>query len=266
MTQETRTRVTVPKLLARKGSGEKITMLTAYDFPTARLVEEAGIDIVFVGDSLGHEELGYANSISVTMEDMLHHCRAAHRAIRSALLLADMPFLSVQVDPAEAVRNCGRMLQEGGANAVKIEGGTAIAPTIQRIVDAGIPVIGHIGFQPQSINLTGIAKQGKDEESARKVMDDALAVEAAGAFGVVLELVPSELAARVTESLKIPTIGIGAGPHCDGQVLVTSDMVGLRPGARPLKHVKLYARVGDEIARALREFKDDVEAGRFPEA
>ena len=163
-----RTKITVPKLLARKGNGEKITMLTAYDFPTASLVDSAGIDIVFVGDSLGLEELGYADTIEVTMEDMIHHCRAASRGVRSSLLLVDMPFLSYQVSPEEAIRNAGRMLQEGHANAVKLEGGTAIASTIRRIVDTGIPVMGHIGFQPQSVNLTGIAKQGKDEESERR--------------------------------------------------------------------------------------------------
>lgn len=265
MATETRPKMTVPRLVARKATGEKITMLTAYDYPTASLVDEAGIDIVFVGDSLGREELGYANTLEVTMDDMLHHCRAAHRGTRSALLLVDMPFLSYQISPEEAVRNAGRMLQEGHANAVKLEGGTAIAPTIRRIVDAGIPVMGHIGFQPQSVNLTGIAKQGKDEESAARVFDDALAVEAAGAFAVVLELVPDELAARITEALTIPTIGIGAGPHCDGQVLVITDMLGMRPHARVLKHVKQYARIGEQIERAIREYRDDVAGGRFPE-
>ena len=265
MATETRPKITVPKLLARKESGEKISMLTAYDFPTARLVDEAGIDIVFVGDSLGREELGYENTLEVTMDDMLHHCRAAYRGIRSSLLLVDMPFLSYQINADDAVRNAGRMLQEGHANAVKLEGGTSIAATIRRIVDAGIPVMGHIGFQPQSVNLTGIAKQGKDEESAARILDDARAVEEAGAFAVVLELVPADLAARITQSLKIPTIGIGAGPHCDGQVLVISDLLGLRPHARVLRHVKQYAHVGEDIERALRAFKDDVDGGRFPE-
>ena len=265
MASETRPKITVPKLLARKAASEKITMLTAYDYPTARLVDEAGIDIVLVGDSLGQEELGYEDTTEVTMDDMLHHCRAAHRGTRTALLLVDMPFLSYQINADEAVRNAGRMLQDGRANAVKLEGGTAIAPTIRRIVDAGIPVMGHVGYQPQSVNLTGIAKQGKDEESAAKVLEDALAVEEAGAFGVVLELVPVDLAARITEALKIPTIGIGAGPHCDGQVLVISDLLGLRPHARVLKHVKQYAHVGEEIERALIAFKDDVVSGRFPE-
>lgn len=265
MPTETRTKITVPKLLARKASGEKITMLTAYDFPTAQLVDEAGIDIVFVGDSLGREELGYEDTIEVTMDDMLHHCRAAHRGTKSALLLVDMPFLSYQINADDAVRNAGRMLQEGHANAVKLEGGTSIAPTIRRIVDAGIPVMGHVGFQPQSVNITGIAKQGKDEESAARVLEDALAVEEAGAFAVVLELVPFDLAARITQALKIPTIGIAAGPQCDGQVLVITDLIGLRPHARVLKHVKQYAHVGADIERALRAFKDDVVAGRYPE-
>jgi 3-methyl-2-oxobutanoate hydroxymethyltransferase len=264
MSSDTKSKVTVPKLTLRKG-GEKITMLTAYDYPTALLVDDSGVDIVFVGDSLGCEELGYDSTIRVTMDDMLHHCRAVRRGVKSALLLVDMPFLSYQISPEEAVRNAGRLLQEGGANAVKLEGGTAIGPTIRRIVDAGIPVMGHVGYQPQSTNITGVAKQGKDEEGAARVVEDALAVEGAGAFAVVLELVPSDLAQRVTGALKIPTIGIGAGPHCDGQVLVISDMIGLRPAARPLRHVKVYAHVGDEIARAGRAFKDDVVAGRFPE-
>jgi 3-methyl-2-oxobutanoate hydroxymethyltransferase len=252
--------------MARKESGEKITMLTAYDFPTAQLVDEAGIDIVLVGDSLAREALGYENTISVTMDDMLHHCRAAHRGIRSSLLVVDMPFLSYQISSEEAVRNAGRMLQEGHANAVKLEGGTEMASTVRRIVDAGIPVMGHIGFQPQSVNLTGVAKQGKDEESAQHILDSALALEDAGAFAIVLELVPAELAARITQTLKIPTIGIAAGPHCDGQVLVISDLIGLRPHARVLKHVKQYAHVGEDIERALREYKADVEAGRYPPA
>ncbi len=265
MSPESRPRITVPKLIARKASGPKITMLTAYDFPTARLLDDAGIDIVFVGDSVGREELGYENEIPVTMDDILHHCRAVRRGVNGALLLVDMPFLSIHTGVDEAVRNAGRMLQEGGANAVKIEGGKPIASTVRRIVDAGIPVMGHVGYQPQSVNVTGVAKQGKDEESAERVMDDALAIEEAGAYAVLLELVPSELAARVTEALKIPTIGIGAGPHCDGQVLVISDLIGLRPSGRVLKHVRQYAHVGDEISRAVRAFKDDVQAGRFPE-
>ena len=257
-------KVTLARLAQKKRQSEKISVLTAYDYPTALLVDGSGVDISLVGDSLGMEVLGFDSTLSVTMEMMLHHTQAVRRGTQRAFLVADMPFLSYQVNADEAVRNAGRLLQEGGANAVKLEGGTAIAPTLRRIVDAGIPVMGHIGFTPQSVNLLGIQKQGKDEASASRLLADARAVEEAGAFAVVLELLPEGLAARITATLSIPTIGIGAGPHCDGQVLVTSDLIGLRPERPPLKHVRQYAHVGEEIARALRDYKEEVESGQFP--
>ena len=256
--------ITVPALARKKSRGEKITMLTAYDYPTALLVDRAGIDVVLVGDSLIMEELGYDSTVPGTMEMMLHHVKAVRRAVTHAMVVGDLPFLSYQVNPDEAVRNAGRLLQEGGANAVKLEGGEPIAPTIRRIVDAGIPVVGHIGFTPQSVNQIGLQKQGKTEEGAEQVLRDARAVQEAGAFAVVLELIPDELAARVTEELDIITIGIGAGSSCGGQVLVTSDLLGMRPERAAFKHVKIYAQIGAEIERALNAYREDVEAGRFP--
>ncbi len=258
-------KVTLARLAQKKRRGEKITVLTAYDYPLALLVDGSGVDISLVGDSLGMEELGMDTTVPVTMEIMLHHTQAVRRGTQRALLVADMPFLSYQVNADEAVRNAGRLLQEGGANAVKLEGGVAIAPTIKRITDAGIPVMAHIGFTPQSINLLGVRKQGKDEAGAAKVRADAQAVQEAGAFAVVLELIPDDLAAQITSELTIPTIGIGAGPGCDGQVLVTSDLLGLRPDRPPLKHVRQYAHVGAEIAGALRQYREEVETGKFPE-
>ncbi len=257
-------KVTLAALAQRKRRGEKISMLTAYDYPTALLIDGAGLDIVLVGDSLGMEELGLDTTLPVTMDVMVHHTQAVRRGTRRALLVADMPFLSYQVNADEAVRNAGRLLQEAGAEAVKLEGGAVIASTIRRLVQAGIPVMAHIGFTPQSVHQIGLRKQGKDEAGARQVRDDALAVQEAGAFAVVLELIPDDLAAQITQSLAIPTVGIGAGPGCDGQVLVTSDLLGLRPDRAPLKHVRRYAQVGEDIARALRAYKEEVENGSFP--
>ena len=256
--------VTLARLAQKKRRGEKISVLTAYDYPTALLVDGSGVDITLVGDSLGMEELGYDTTVPVTMEIMLHHTKAVRRGTRRAWLVADLPFLSYQINPDEAVRNAGRLLQEAEANAVKLEGGVIMAPTIQRIVDAGIPVMAHIGFTPQSVHLLGVRKQGKDEAGANQVLADAQAVEEAGAFAVVLELIPDALAAQVTAQLSIPTIGIGAGPDCDGQVLVTSDLIGLRPDRPTLKHVRRYAEVGAEIARALQSYRKEVESRQFP--
>lgn len=261
---DTTHQVTLAAIAQKKRKGEKLTVLTSYDYPTALLVDASGVDISLVGDSLGMEALGFDSTLPVTMETMLHHTQAVRRGTRRALLIADMPFLSYQVSIDEAVRNAGRLLAQGGANAVKLEGGAAIAATIRRIVEAGIPVMAHLGFTPQSVNLLGVRKQGKDEESANKLLADARAVEEAGAFAVVLELIPEALAAQVTAALTIPTIGIGAGPHTDGQVLVTSDLIGLRPDRPVLKHVRQYAQVGEEIARALRTYKEEVESGDFP--
>ena len=261
---DTTDQVTLAQLAQKKRKGEKITVLTAYDYPLALLVDGSGVDITLVGDSLGMEELGLDTTVPVTMEIMLHHTRAVRRGTKRALLVVDMPFLSYQVNADEAVRNAGRLMQEGEANAVKLEGGTTIAPTLRRVVEAGIPVMAHIGFTPQSVHLLGVRKQGKDEAGAKKVREDALAVQEAGAFAVVLELIPEDLAAQITSELSIPTIGIGAGPGCDGQVLVTSDLLGLRPDRKLLKHVRQYARVGETIAQALREYREEVETGKFP--
>ena len=258
--------VTVPGLMQKKSRGETLVVLTAYDFPTARLVDESGADIVLVGDFLGMEELGLDTTLPVTMEIMLHHVRAARRGTQRALLLADMPFLSYQISPDEAVRNAGRLLQEGGAQAVKLEGGTAIVPTIRRLVDVGIPVCAHLGFTPQSVHQIGVRVQGRDEAGAQRLRADARAVQEAGAFAVVLELLPPDLAAEITADLRIPTIGIGAGPHCDGQVLVTSDLIGLRPDRPPLRHVRQYAHIGADILRALKSFGDDVRGKSFPKS
>ena len=258
------TKVTLASLARKKRQGEKISMLTAYDYPLALLVDGSGVDMTLVGDSLGMEELGYETTLPVTMDIMLHHTKAVRRGTRRALLVADLPFLSYQVSAEDAVRNAGRLLQEGEANAVKLEGGVAIAPTIRRVVDAGIPVMGHIGFTPQSVNLLGVRKQGKDEAGAAQVMADAQAVQDAGAFAVVLELIPDALAAEVTAALSIPTIGIGAGPNCDGQVLVTSDLLGLRPERAALRHVRQYAQIGETIKQALASYREEVETSQFP--
>jgi 3-methyl-2-oxobutanoate hydroxymethyltransferase len=257
--------VTVAAILKKRKAGEKIVVVTAYDYPFAQLVDRAGADIVFVGDSVGRAELGFENELPVTLEIMLHHVRAARRGTTHALLLADMPFLTYQVNADEAVRNAGRLVQEGGANAVKLEGGVRIASTIRRIVDAGIPVCGHIGFTPQSVNQSGAHKYGRDAEEVQQVLDDARAVEEAGAFAIVLELIPEDVAARVTDALSIPTIGIGAGPHCAGQVLVITDLLALHADDHPpYKHVREYAQIGRDVLRALAEFGDDVRQGRFP--
>ena len=258
--------VTVPGLMQKKERGETLVVLTAYDFPTARLVDQSGADIVLVGDSLGMEELGFDTTLPVTLEIMLHHVRAVRRGTQRALLLADMPFLSYQVSADEAVRNAGRLLQESGAQAVKLEGGIPIAPTIRRLVEAGIPVCGHLGFTPQSVHQIGVRVQGRDEAGAQRLRADARAVQEAGAFAVVLELLPPDLAAEITADLSIPTIGIGAGPHCDGQVLVTSDLIGLRPDRPPLRHVRQYAHVGEDILHALEAFGDDVRGKTFPKS
>jgi 3-methyl-2-oxobutanoate hydroxymethyltransferase len=256
--------MTVPELALRKERGEKIVALTAYDYPMALLVDGAGADITLVGDSLGMEALGFDSTLPVTLEILLHHLKAVRRGTQRALLLADLPFLSYQVNSDEAVRNAGRLMQEGGANAVKLEGGAAFAPTVRRLTDAGIPVVGHLGFTPQSVNLIGVRVQGKDEVGAARLRSDALALQDAGAFAIVLELVPPALAAEITSSLNIPTIGIGAGPHCDGQVLVTTDLIGMRPDRPTLKHVRPYAHVGADIQTALHAFCADVKVGTFP--
>jgi 3-methyl-2-oxobutanoate hydroxymethyltransferase len=257
---------TITSFKAAKKKGDRITMLTAYDYTTATLLEEAGVDSLLVGDSLGMVVLGYENTLRVTMEDMIHHTRAVARARRRALLIGDMPFLSYHVSTEEAVRNAGRFVQEGGAQAVKLEGGPDVLDKIRAILKAQIPVLGHLGLTPQSVHaMGGFKTQGRDLEAARKILDDALLLQDAGVFGVLLEGVPAELARIVTEKLEVPTIGIGAGPHCDGQVLVIQDMLGMFRKMRP-KFVKTYTPGGDTTVAAVREYIQEVRAGVFPGA
>jgi 3-methyl-2-oxobutanoate hydroxymethyltransferase len=256
--------ITITDLKSKKKKGEKIVMFTVYDYPTARLVDDAGVDIAFIGDTLGMVVLGYDTTVPVTMEEMLHHTKAVARGTKRAHVLADMPFLSYQVSSEDALRNAGRLLKEGGAQSVKLEGGIQVAETVRRIVDAGIPVMGHLGLTPQSINqLGGYKIQGKTPKAAVKLLNDAVALEQAGAYAVVLECVPVHLAKAITERISIPTIGIGAGPDCDGQVQVFHDLLGLYQEFLP-KHAKRYASVGDTILEAVRSYAEDVRAGRFP--
>lgn len=263
---EGRRKVTLRTLQKKKERGEPITMLTAYDYPTARAIDRAGVDAILVGDSLGMVVLGYDTTLPVTMEDMLHHARAVARGAKAAHLVGDMPFLSYQASAADALRNAGRYLQEGGMNAVKLEGGREVAPTVAALVAAGIPVMGHIGLTPQRVNqLGGFRTQGTSAEAASRLVEDAHALEDAGCHAVVLEAIPDRLAGLITRRLTIPTIGIGAGAACDGQVLVTHDMLGLSDGFAP-KFVKRYARLQHEMARAFAEYIEDVNARRFPGA
>jgi len=257
-------RLTISNIQDLKTAGDKITMLTAYDYSTARLVDEAGVHLVLVGDSLGMVVLGYDSTVPVTMDEMLHHTRAVVRGTKMALVVGDMPFMTYQASAEDAVRNAGRMLQEGGCQAVKLEGGVVMAETTRRIVNCGIPVMGHIGLTPQSINqLGGHRVQGKTADAAKRLVEDALALEQAGAFAVVLELVPVQLAKLITGKLRIPTIGIGAGPFCDGQVLVINDMLGLFTDFVP-KHTKQYARLASTMKKAISEYCAEVKSGAFP--
>ena len=261
-TSETTRRLTVGDIARMHADGERIPMLTAYDFPTARLLDEAGIPLLLVGDSLGRAMLGYENEIPVSMADMLHHTAAATRGAKRALVVGDMPFLSYPT-PETATSNAGRFLAEGGAQAVKVEGGVRSARTIETLVRAGIPVMGHIGWTPQSSNQAGkVRVQGKSPAQARTLLADALAVQEAGAFSIVLELVPEQLAVAITERLKIPTIGIGAGPGCSGQVQVVTDLLGFESW-RP-KHAKAYADLRGTILQAAQAYAIDVAAGDFP--
>ncbi len=261
-----RKKVTVRTLRAKKRRGEPITMLTAYDYPSAVAVDRAGVDVILVGDSLGMVVLGYDTTLPVTMDDMIHHCKAVARGAHYPLLVGDMPFMSYQVSVEEAVRNAGRFLQEGGMDAVKLEGGRERIETIRTIVSAGIPVMGHIGLTPQSVNqLGGFRAQGKTAAAAKRLLDDALALQDAGVFSIVLESVPGKLAALISEKLDVPTIGIGAGVGCDGQVLVFHDLLGLFDRFTP-RFVKQYAQLHEVIDSALREYVDDVLNRRFPAA
>jgi len=262
-------KVTVPEILSRKSPAgadlrTRITCLTAYDYPTARLLDEAGVDILLVGDSLGMVVLGYDSTLPVTLEETLHHLRAVRRGTERALLVADMPYGSFHVSAEESVRNAVRLVKEGGAEAVKVEGGEKRLELISKLVEAEIPVMGHVGLTPQSFHtLGGFRVQGKSADAAKQLERDARAVEAAGAFSIVIESVPREIGARLTEQLHIPTIGIGAGPDCDGQVLVFHDLVGLTIGRTP-KFARKYANLAAEISRAASEFCEDVRHGNFP--
>lgn len=257
-------RVTTATIREKKSKRDKITMLTAYDYAFATLVDQAGIDMILVGDSLGMVQLGYENTLSVTMDDMVHHTKAVVRGAKNAMVVADMPFLSYHISVEDAVRNAGRLIQEGGAQAVKLEGGEERLPVVRAILNAEIPIVGHIGLTPQSINQFGGFKvQGKDLETARKLIRDAKLLEEAGIFSIVLEGVPSALAAKITDSLSIPTIGIGAGRDCDGQVLVINDMLGIFQGHIP-KFVKRFTNVGPLIVNSFKDYKTEVEAGTFP--
>ena len=260
-----RKKVTVPRVVAKKAAGEKITMVTAYDYPAARLVDRAGVDIILVGDSLGMVVLGYEDTTKVTMDEMLHHSRAVARARPRALVVGDMPFGTFQASPDDAVRNAVRFVQEGGAEAVKLEGGQAVASAAASIVAAGIPVMGHIGLTPQSVHaFGGYRVQGRTGEAESQLLRDAASLEAAGVFAVVLEGMPLKLGRRITEALRVPTIGIGAGPYCDGQVLVLHDLLGFFDGFAP-KFAKPYADLNTVIVEAVERFRADVEAGAFPD-
>lgn len=255
---------TVVTFQKAKAEGTKLTMLTAYDYSTAKLLDEAGVNSILVGDSLGNVILGYEDTLAVTMEDMIHHGAAVARGAKDALVVIDMPFMSYQVSVEEAVRNAGRLMKEGHGRAVKLEGGAEVCPQVQAIVHAGIPVMGHLGLTPQSIHAFGGFKvQGKTEAAARKLIEDAKKLQEAGAFAVVLEAVPSKLSDLITKQLDIPTIGIGAGNGCDGQVLVYQDMLGMFSDFTP-KFVKRYANVGEIMKEAFREYIEEVQSGVFP--
>lgn len=259
-----RPKITAPAVVALKRKGEPITVVTAYDFPTARLADEAGVEVLLVGDSLGTVVLGYDSTLPVTMADMLHHTKAVTRARPSALVVGDMPFMSYQASAEQAVMNAGRLIQEGGADAVKLEGGARVRDAAKRIVEAGIPVMGHLGLTPQSVLAFGGYKvQARGEADQEQLLADAKALEAAGCFALVLEGIPAKLGAHVSRELQIPTIGIGAGVNCDGQVLVTHDLLGLFHGHQP-KFVRRYAEVGDATRDAFARYVADVKARRFP--
>jgi 3-methyl-2-oxobutanoate hydroxymethyltransferase len=257
-------RVTISQIKAMKQKGEKITMLTAYDYITAKIVDEAGIPMILVGDSLGNVVMGYDSTIPVTLDVMLHHTKAVVRGAKNALVIGDMPFMTYQISDEEAIRNAGRFLQETGCQAVKLEGGVTMAGTVKKIVDRGIPVMGHIGLTPQSINQLGGHKiQGKTPEAARRLLDDAIALDKAGAFAVVLETVPAALAKLITKRISVPTIGIGAGVGCDGQVQIINDILGSYTDFVP-KHAKQYAKLASIMADAITQYHNEVKNGKFP--
>jgi 3-methyl-2-oxobutanoate hydroxymethyltransferase len=258
-------KVTVPAVRQSKERGEKLVCLTAYDYPTARIVDEAGTDIILVGDSLGNVVLGYDSTVPVTLEEMLHHTRAARRGVERALLVADMPYGTYHTGPDDAVRAALRLVKEGGAEAVKLEGGRNRVETVRRLVAAEIPVMGHLGLTPQSLNKLGSYRlQAKTADAARALVEDALALEEAGAFALVLEVVPREIAREVTAALHVPTIGIGAGADCDAQILVTHDLLGLSFSKSSPRFVRQYANVRDAINEAIQTYAEDVRTGAFP--
>lgn len=257
---------TAATLMSQKQSGEKITMLTAYDYTTACIADECGVNSILVGDSLGMVMLGYDTTLPVTMEDMIHHTKAVSRGAKNAFIVGDMPFMSYQTSVYDAVVNAGRLIKEGGAHAVKLEGGAAVCPQIKAIVDSSIPVVAHLGLTPQSVNAFGGFKvQGKTYDKAKQIIDDALKIQEAGACAVVLECVPADLAAIITEKLTIPTIGIGAGAQCDGQVLVYQDMLGMTAGHTP-KFAKLFADVGALMREGFKAYISETQSGKFPAA
>ncbi|MEL7562008.1 3-methyl-2-oxobutanoate hydroxymethyltransferase [Dehalogenimonas sp. 4OHTPN] len=259
-------RTTVQQVKDYKARGERFAMLTAYDYSTAKIIDAAGIPIILVGDSLGTVVLGYESTIPVTMDDMIHHTKAVVRGSSKAMVVGDMPFMTYHITIEETMRNAARFIQEAGAQAVKLEGGITIADKVKKLVDCGIPVMGHIGLTPQSVNqLSGYRVQGRTPEAARRLLADARALEAAGAFAIVLETMPSELSAYITSRINIPTIGIGAGPGCDGQVQVISDLLGLFTDFVP-KHAGRYDKLADEIAEAVTTYASDVKSGVFPAA
>lgn len=257
-------KITINDFLKKKQERQKITMLTAYDYPFAQIVDEAGIDAILVGDSLAMVVQGLENTLPVTMDEMIYHTKMVSRAAKMAMVIGDMPYLSYQISVEDAVRNAGRFIKDGGVQAVKLEGGREVAEHIEAMTEAEIPVMAHIGLTPQAIlRMGGYKVQGKTEETANRLIEDAKILQEAGAFSIILEAIPAQLAARITETLTIPTIGIGAGPHCDGQVLVIHDVVGLFERFVP-KFVKRYANLKDEALRAVRQYKEEVEKGIFP--
>ncbi len=262
------TRITIEEIKALKTRGEKIVMLTAYDFPSARLADESGVDMILVGDSLGMVVLGYDSTIPVTMEDIVHHAKAVVRGSERAMVVADMPFMSYQASVEDAIRNAGRLLKETGAQCVKLEGGVHMAETVRRLVQIGIPVVGHIGLTPQSVNqLGGYKVQGKTPEAAERLVEDALAIEQAGAFCIVIETIPAQLARMISKRVKVPTVGIGAGAGCDGQVQVWHDLLNLYSTFVPRyvpRHVKEYAQLGQAVKQAIGTYAAEVRSGAFP--
>jgi 3-methyl-2-oxobutanoate hydroxymethyltransferase len=259
-------KVTIREILRMKREGKKLVVVTAYDVLFARIVDSAGVDIVLVGDSLGNVVAGFDTTLPVTLDHMIYHGQAVRRGVKRSLLVIDLPFLSYQASEESAVMNAGRVLQQTEADAVKVEGGSdEMVRTVRRLTTIGIPIVAHLGFTPQSIRTIGMRVQGRERTDADKMVDDAKALEDAGAFALVLELIPSDLAQRITESLSIPTIGIGAGPHCDGQVLVLPDLIGLNEGFAP-KFLKKYANIASDVRSAVERFGEEVKSGQYPDA